>query len=435
MIIKLESIINNDLCSGCGGCSGICPVNAITIDIQKSYKPDIDMNKCIKCNLCYQVCPGKGWEPVKQSERRCAEQKIEMDMEYGPVREFYLGKAVDNKVLQSGASGGVGTALLLYLLDEKIVEDVVVVTLDRGIPKVIVTSNIDVIKSAGGSKYIPIPLMEKVIHELHKRPRKIAITVTPCQMAALENVINIDKYIDRDLIYAIGLFCGDVKDIKSLSVIKNKLNVGSDSQFLGWRYGKWPGGAAFRMKDKSLRIESYKSFLEISQPFYTLHRCLMCPSRENWLADIALADNHKGKSNDTVIVARTNKGHELLCKANTAGVITLNKMGEKDSDNFYVSLTKFVPALQYIKYRERRKLPTPKYDYNPILYLQKTTRRLRMTKLVRYKMFIYTRNKYVLKFLTKYPVVMSRIGRFINNFPDELPGLRIYRKLIKSLIR
>ena len=61
MITKLTDVIDNGLCCNCGACEGICPTNAIELQIdheKKEYTPVIDEMKCNNCNLCYSVCPG-----------------------------------------------------------------------------------------------------------------------------------------------------------------------------------------------------------------------------------------------------------------------------------------------------------------------------------------------------------------------------------------
>ncbi len=47
------------LCSGCGACKNICPVNAISIEFNKKgfYSPIINKEKCINCGKCLKICP------------------------------------------------------------------------------------------------------------------------------------------------------------------------------------------------------------------------------------------------------------------------------------------------------------------------------------------------------------------------------------------
>ena len=46
--------INKEKCIGCGICTNICPVNAISIKDGVAY---IDMTKCTHCGRCLHVCP------------------------------------------------------------------------------------------------------------------------------------------------------------------------------------------------------------------------------------------------------------------------------------------------------------------------------------------------------------------------------------------
>jgi len=53
----LQIIIKSDLCKGCGLCTKVCPVNAISGERKSPHI--IDQSKCIKCGACLEKCPFK----------------------------------------------------------------------------------------------------------------------------------------------------------------------------------------------------------------------------------------------------------------------------------------------------------------------------------------------------------------------------------------
>jgi len=64
--------ITDENCIGCGKCSRVCPVNAITMvdgpreievnekKIMRKKKPQVAVYNCIRCGLCERHCPMKG---------------------------------------------------------------------------------------------------------------------------------------------------------------------------------------------------------------------------------------------------------------------------------------------------------------------------------------------------------------------------------------
>ena len=51
---KMTAKNNGNKCLYCGGCVGVCPVQAITL---KDTRLIIDPKKCINCGACVSICP------------------------------------------------------------------------------------------------------------------------------------------------------------------------------------------------------------------------------------------------------------------------------------------------------------------------------------------------------------------------------------------
>ena len=47
--------VDKDLCIGCGACTGVCPVAALTLDDEG--KSQVDEAACIDCHTCIGSCP------------------------------------------------------------------------------------------------------------------------------------------------------------------------------------------------------------------------------------------------------------------------------------------------------------------------------------------------------------------------------------------
>ncbi len=47
--------VDKDLCIGCGACTGVCPVSALSLDDEG--KCNCDESVCISCLSCVGACP------------------------------------------------------------------------------------------------------------------------------------------------------------------------------------------------------------------------------------------------------------------------------------------------------------------------------------------------------------------------------------------
>ena len=50
----MVAVNDHGVCIHCGGCVGVCPVDAITLEENKIV---VDESKCIDCGACVKMCP------------------------------------------------------------------------------------------------------------------------------------------------------------------------------------------------------------------------------------------------------------------------------------------------------------------------------------------------------------------------------------------
>ena len=61
--------IDETKCVGCGNCHTVCPMGAITLDLDG--KSIVDQDECVECSTCYRVLRDEGyWAPFVRAVRR-----------------------------------------------------------------------------------------------------------------------------------------------------------------------------------------------------------------------------------------------------------------------------------------------------------------------------------------------------------------------------
>lgn len=183
--------IDNNRCIGCGGCSLICPVEAINIkrDEKGFFRPEIN-EKCISCGQCIKVCY-KNIIIEKEDDI----WKIEKS-------NALLAYNKDKVARYRASSGGIGESIYNYALKEgyKIVG--VIYDYDENIAKHIIADNKEDVEKIIGSKYIP-SYTEEAFKNLNKNEKYIIIG-TPCQIYSIRKYM-IEKSIENWIL--VDFFC------------------------------------------------------------------------------------------------------------------------------------------------------------------------------------------------------------------------------------
>ena len=136
-MINIKTIVENELCTGCGTCVSLCSKDAIKIteDRDKSiYLPFVNNEKCIGCRICLQVCPQFYPNITKLYNYYTARSIIDGKLILGKYLNCYIGYANDSNVRFNSASGGLITALLLFALRERIIDGAIVTRMSKENP-------------------------------------------------------------------------------------------------------------------------------------------------------------------------------------------------------------------------------------------------------------------------------------------------------------
>jgi coenzyme F420 hydrogenase subunit beta len=365
------SVINTALCTECGTCIGICPTAAIEFDCEKE-EPFLK-GKCKHCNACNAICPGLD-VPIADLERMVfSRTRLATELSTGIYRHYLKAYAVDPVIRQAGASGGVVSALLIYALDNHLIEGAVVAGMSveqpwRGVPVLALTKE-DILKHAR-SKYTLIP-SNAVLREASERGLgSIGAVGLPCQVHGLRKLQRYGKPAStaKRNKFSIGLFCGAnfTHEITEYAIAKYTGIPLDQVARCEYRGGPQSQDYLITAKDGTQRIIPVWGFSRTIMRTRR-DRCSVCVDFSAELADVSVGDiftpgpNVSKMPRYSAIFVRTETGETLIKDAEEAGYITTEPLDIATfQDNGGIQEKKYF-APYYLRERANHSWPVPEY--------------------------------------------------------------------------
>lgn len=238
----VEIIFNSKVCSGCGTCAGVCPVNCLNI---YNGFGQIDKDKCIRCGICYFVCP-RSYFPVRViNMHQDNTSKIKEYTKIGHFMDVYSARTKIKEISEVSQDGGISSTCLYYLFDNQKIEYALGAKMSNTIwcpEPLLLKSKEDIIYTAG-TKYVNNPTL-RILNEFNSSNHNVAVVGVPCMMQALlkSEIYNIGIPSLNNVKYRIGIFCMesfsyesllriceilgvDIKNIKKMDINKGKFLV------------------------------------------------------------------------------------------------------------------------------------------------------------------------------------------------------------------
>lgn len=203
----VKVIFDAQICSGCGLCEAVCPVDCIHIE---NGFGRIDDDKCIRCGLCYHVCP-RSFLPVGiLNMYQDSEEKIKDYSNVGPFLEAHCARSKIEDIKNVCQDGGITSTILYYLLENKIIDSAIGATMsnDPWKPEPILIKNKEDVLSCAGTKYVNNPNL-KILKQFNSSEKDTAVVGVPCMMQAIlkSKIYDLDFPSLNDIKYRIGIFC------------------------------------------------------------------------------------------------------------------------------------------------------------------------------------------------------------------------------------
>jgi coenzyme F420 hydrogenase subunit beta len=219
-------VISRGLCGKCGGCVSFCSagtLNALQMGQPGSgQSPDDDLpqfadeDKCLECGICYMICPSTGELDAEVENRFGWRPPIGI---YETVRS---AQATDQAIRDVATDGGVVTALLLFMLENHLIDGAIVSRKTSILSRepLLATTRNELIAAAGshfggsshleelGDRYTTYsPTLSAVKGLKSGNLQRVAMVGTPCQIRTVRKMQCLGILPAHIVTFTIGLFC------------------------------------------------------------------------------------------------------------------------------------------------------------------------------------------------------------------------------------
>ena len=331
----IGSVVKDGLCTGCGTCVGLCPEEAVemTIDYSKGiYVPRLEEERCNQCGVCLAVCPGHTVD-FKQLNLDIFGQEPK-DILVGNYSNCYTGYATDPKIRYDSASGGLVTTLLIFALEEGMIDGALVTRMSKENPlepEPFIARTREEIISAAKSKYCPVPA-NTILSEIIKEEGRFAVVGLPCHIQGVRKAEMVNKELKEKIVLHLGLFCNHTPSFLATEYILRNMRVKKQEvKKLDYRGEGWPGSLKIGLENRELPISLSDYWESGFGSFFYPRRCLSCIDALSELADISFGDAwlpefRDDKLGQSIVISRTGVGQQILERAMRQGAIALAEM-------------------------------------------------------------------------------------------------------------
>jgi Coenzyme F420-reducing hydrogenase, beta subunit len=399
-------VVNSNLCLGCGLCASGDLTDKFKLDRKNGFRvPSKDFNYTKEKFL---ICPGKGYDIEKNGDKLFSEYSTKSEL-IGNVNASYVGYSCNDIVLRNASSGGVMTAVALYLLDKNIVQGVVVTKFNYecNYPKAepfIARSSIELI-DAQGSKYCPVDF-SSIVNDIANFEGKLAFIGTPCQIAGIREMQKYKPEFADKIVYSIGNFCGGYKNMNSFYKLIDRVKKSkSKIKYFQFRGGGQPGKLKIETESGEVFEYKYPSYVGLTG-HSKLHRCHLCVDATAELADFACGDawldEYLTREKPwSIILARSQKANNVLNEMVSEGYVKLETITEEkiiESQKLNITSKKLRQASRNKLYKFLG-FETPSFDISGVQY--PINLKLEFIVLLKHKF------KYLMEIINLYTLVLK----------------------------
>lgn len=184
-------VIDRGLCTVCGTCIGICPQRCLDLVYQDEEPLPVLKGECSSCGLCFKACPG-GDIPLLELERfSLGKVRENKPNDFGVFSFSGMGYATDENTRRAGAGGGIATALLIYGIENDLIDCAVVAGFSRDElwrTEARLATTRDELIEAAQSKYAAVATNSLLGEAVKHGYKSIGLVGCPCHIEAIRKM-------------------------------------------------------------------------------------------------------------------------------------------------------------------------------------------------------------------------------------------------------
>jgi coenzyme F420 hydrogenase subunit beta len=372
---KIHDVISSGLCNRCGTCVGLSDGKIRFTDRTGKYLPHIENDPEGKLNKeLLQYCSGKGFYFPGQSKKIFGED-AHYNVFTGAYKNIYIGHSNDESIRRLGASGGIISAILIWLLEKGRIDGAVVLGMSEEEPwltKPFIATSTEEILSAAQSKYI-ISSVNEILPDIERFEGKLAYVGLPGQVQSIRLLQEAGHPTVKNIEYIFGPFYGNTLHFSS---VKSFLRSYGERDYrkirkLYFRHGEWPGNMRIEL-ESGRTIELPKFHANYLIPFHIMKNSLLCTDLSNEFTDISGGDawapayEERGKG-FSIILSRSDKGQAILDEMRGEGYLVLNPIEEGEAISMHSHGYDLKKRGTFIRMKYRRWLGKRNPDYGYIM--------------------------------------------------------------------
>jgi coenzyme F420 hydrogenase subunit beta len=366
-------VIRSGLCTHCGTCTALSQGQLVMQETSNGPLPTPTTDSVKLPDDVLAACPGLQIDYPALNESVFGQ--VPENWLIGNYQQSYIGYSEVSAVRRNGASGGVITQVLVYLLENGLIDGAVVVRQGQPRPyeaQAIIAQTVHDLLAASQSVYAPVPV-NVILEEVAHFDGRLAYVGLPDQVASLRQLQALGHPAACKIEYVIGPYVGTNMYFEAIHsyLRSNRVYDVDQIEVLRYREGEWPGYLYIKLRD-GREFKAEKFYYNYLIPFYITNGTLYAVDFTNELTDISVGDAWSPRYESrgqgfSVVISRTDKAETLLHAMHEAGLLALDPVPLDDALAMHGHMLDFKKRGAFIRMQWRKWLRRPSitYGYKP----------------------------------------------------------------------